>query len=476
MAEAGNCPVCPGETVLGGDLAPLCPACMGAARELVPRPLWLYDSALMRRVSAEMDMRGCLAVFRAAARLSQYDLADLTGWSRYQLSLWELGKRRALYNSLPMVVRFADAVGMPRLALLVPVALGPESLPDVDAVLEALGVDVDRRGFGGLAAGAAAALALPGAVVPARVTPAHVRYLRASLDCLYSREQSLGGATLVQPALRFWRLAARMLKESSHTDAVRHQLLRVGGDLALCAGSLALDSGDVPQARRLYAAALKMAAEAGVDVLTVHALERLSDLASYVARTGQDRATAKEGMRLAYQAADKARHTLMPRLHTLVALRHAHAASLLGDRAAFQSAITRARRELDRGPRVGEPGWMWYVDNTGIAYTEAQGYWSLGEMAKAEKLYRNVLDSGLNPCRCAYIRAGLSSALLASGASEDAISEGTAVLSVLEGGLASRKRLSELRPVRVAAGASKTSAAEEFCARFDAVERGLIAA
>jgi hypothetical protein len=44
------------------------------------------------------------------------------------------------------------------------------------------------------------------------------------------------------------------------------------------------------------------------------------------------------------------------------------------------------------------------------------------------------------------------------------------VLSALEGGMASIRTLKELRPVRIAA---EGTVAEEFCTRFDAVERKL---
>jgi transcriptional regulator with XRE-family HTH domain len=458
-----------------GRGVPLCTVCARAARDVVARPAWLHDSLLMRRVLADRNIPAVIAVCRAASGLSQHDLAAILGLGQPTLSCYERGKRRAVYD-IDLLMRFVDAVGMPRSALLSLVFSDPDAVLAGDRVLEVLGVDVDRRRFGALAAGTAAAFTLPDTPLPARVTPSHIRYLRAALDNLYTREQTIGGATLLQPALRYWQLASRMLKESSHTDAVRRQLLGVGGDLALGAGGLALDAGDVPLARRLYSAALELAGDAGDAVLTVHALERQSDLASYVARTSQDRAPAREGLQLAYQAVDEARYEPMPRLHALVAIRHAQAASLLGDKAAFRSAITRARRELDRGPRASEPGWMWYVDETGITYTEAQGLWSLGEMAPAEKLYRSVLDSGLEPCRRAYIGTGLIGALLGSGAREDAISEGNTVLSALEGGLTSVKRLAELRPVRVAAGASEKSGAEQFCARFDAIERDLTAA
>jgi len=211
-------------------------------------------------------------------------------------------------------------------------------------------------------------------------------------------------------------------------------------------------------------------------VLTVHALERQSRLTSEVARTVPDRAPAREALLLAHRAVDEARYEPVPRLHALVATRHAQAASLLGDKAAFRSAITRARRELDRGPRASEPGWMWYMDETEISAYEAQGYWNLGELARSAKLYRSVFNAGSAPHSRAYFGAELSRVLLDSGAHEDAIREGNAVLSVLEGGVTSVRNVTELRPVRVAADGSRKSGAEEFCARFDAAEQALTAA
>ena len=200
------------------------------------------------------------------------------------------------------------------------------------------------------------------------------------------------------------------------------------------------------------------------------AFDALSKLASHVARAGADRTPARDGLELAYRAADEARYEPMPRLNALVAIRHAEAASLLGDKTAFRSAITRARRELDRGPRASEPGWMRYVDETEITGVEAKGYWGLGEMDSAEKLYRGVLDRELKPLVRAFHGADLSRMLLGWGAREDAITEAVAVLSELENGVTSTRSLAELRPVRIAARRADN---EEFCTRYDAVERKL---
>jgi hypothetical protein len=71
--------------------------------------------------------------------------------------------------------------------------------------------------------------------------------------------------------------------------------------------------------------------------------------------TGPSREPARKALRLAFQAQDEGRYLTVPRLHALIALRHASAASLLGDKAAFQAAIIQARRELDRGPQDEKP-------------------------------------------------------------------------------------------------------------------------
>ena len=71
---------------------------------------------------ARGDLGAAVAMFRAAARLSQRELADLTGWSQPAVSLVETGRRDTLYD-IRELLKFADAVAMPREALL-PLLLG----------------------------------------------------------------------------------------------------------------------------------------------------------------------------------------------------------------------------------------------------------------------------------------------------------------------------------------------------------------
>ena len=275
-------------------------------------------------------------------------------------------------------LQFADAVGMPRAALL------PLVFADPDAGLAAgaedgTGMELSRRDFGGLAAAAGMAAVLPSVSVPRGVNSSHVRYWQACTDVLYARDRAVGGTVLLSPALQQWQRVRLALKEGAAGETGR-QLLAVAGELALCTGWIALDGGRLPLARPLYEEARELAAGAGDAVLAVHVLTNQSMLYAEMARTGPSREPARQALRLAFQAQEEGRYIPVPRLHALIALRHASAASLLGDKAAFQAAIIQARRELDRGPRDGDPPeWLRFVDETEITGVEARGWLNLGD-------------------------------------------------------------------------------------------------
>ena len=444
---------------------------MKAAREMPSRPLWLFDSPLLRQALAQVDLPAVLAILRAACGLSQRDLAAIVGWSPAALGYYERGMRDGMFDIRTML-QFADAVGMPRAALL------PLVCADPDASLAAgtedeMGTELSRREFGGRAAAAGAAAVLPPLSVPRGVTSSHVRYWQACTDALYARDRAVGGTVLLSSALQQWQRVRLALKDSAASEPVR-QFLAVAGELALCTGWLALDGGSLLVARPLYEEARELAASAGDVVLAVHVLTSQSMLYGEIARTGPSREPARQALRLAFQAQEEGRYVPVARLHALIALRHASAASLLGDKAAFQAAIIQARRELNRGPRDGDPPeWLRFVDETEVTGVEARGWLNLGDAHRSARLYRHVLAAGLSARNQVSYGAGLADALLKQGARQDAIAAAMDVLPALEGGVTSMRCLHRLRIVRQAAG--NTAGAREFCERFDAVERTLTA-
>jgi transcriptional regulator with XRE-family HTH domain len=464
------CPACrTGLLARRGD--PLCPTCMKASREMTSRPVWLFDSPLLRQALAQVNLSALPAIVRAACGLSQRDIAAMVGWSPAALSYYERGVRDGMFD-VRTVLQFADAVGMPRAALLPLVFADPDAGLAADIENRA-GMELTRRDFGGLAAAAGIVAVLPPVSAPRRVNSSYVRYWQACTDVLYARDRAVGGTVLLSPALQQWQLVRLAIKDSADGETGR-QLLAVAGELALCTGWIAMDGGRLPLARPLYDEARELAATGGDAVLSVHVLTNQSMLYAEMARTGLSREPARQALRLAFQAQEEGRYLPIPRLHALIALRHASAASLLGDKAAFQAGITQARRELDRGPRDGNPPeWLRFVDETEITGVEARGYLNLGDASRSAQLYRQVLASGLSTRNRASYGAGLADALLKQGARQEAVAVATEVLPVLEGGVTSMRCLNRLRLVRQAAG--NTAGAQEFCERFDAVERVLAA-
>ena len=114
----------PGVLARRGD--PLCPTCVKAAREMASRPLWVFDSLLLREALAQVNLAAVPAIVRAACGLSQRDLAAIVGWSPAALSYYERGVRDGMFD-IRTVLQFADAVGMPRAALLPLVSADPDA-------------------------------------------------------------------------------------------------------------------------------------------------------------------------------------------------------------------------------------------------------------------------------------------------------------------------------------------------------------
>lgn len=478
MSSIRVCPACRVSRLSRYNPDPLCAACVSAVRTAgLAAPAWLWDSAPMRQALARTDVGAVVAILRAATGLSQLELANLVeGWSQSTVSLIERGRRDTLYD-IRELLRFADAVDMPREALL-PVVLGqPDAILEVDDSVEPPGAMVDgvsRRSFNGMAAGLAASGLISPIRVPERVDAGHVRYLRACVERLNDRADELGGGAVLRQAVRQFARARAMLDDSDYTTEIGRRLLAVTAELGVLAGWQAYDCADHMLARRLYGDAALLANTADDSPLTVHVYAHMAQQSNDLARATQRRGLAREALRFTGRAADAARHEPSPRLHALIALRQAGAYATLGDELAFRSAIARARTELDRGLHPADPRWSRFVTESEISHHEAGGRLALGQPSRATALYAAELDDpGRSRRDQVSRRAGLAAALLVEGDRSAAFAEGTTVLTdVGERGLTSTRILNKLRPLRTAAD---KAAAEEFRVRFDVAERALTA-
>lgn len=469
------CRVCRVTVLSRYNCDPLCSGCARAAREVSGVvPGWVWDSDPLRAALARVDLAAFVVLVRSAAELSQTGLGNLVeGWSQSLVSLTERGLRDTVYD-IRALLAFTDALGMPR------TALAPLILGAADATLDgedlatqrgADTMDITRRGFTTMGAGLAMAAVLP---VPQRVDLAHVRYLQSAVIRLRDQDDTVGGGGVLPQCLRLYAQARRMLDESDYTAAVGRELLVVTADLGIDSAWSAYDADNQPFARRLYeqSALLVDSAEDSAQRAYLYAnmVQQSTCLARYTARTD----LAREALRFADRATDAARHDPSPALHALISLRRSLAHAQLGDEVAFRSAISTARRELDRGPHEADTVRTRFVGHSEITGYEALGRAQLGAHAQATRLHEAVLDdTARSPRDQAYYRALLARNLVAAGDPEHAISHGLAILPNLGSSLTSIRTLRELQPVRDAANGT---AAAEFRDRFDAARHALRAA
>jgi len=450
MRAVMACPACrTGVVARRGD--PLCESCVKAAREMAARPSWVFDSPLLRQALAEVNLPAVPAIVRAASGLSQRDLAGLAGWSAAALSYYERGRRDGMFD-IRSVLLLADAIGMPRTALLPLVLASPDTgagaSPGVTTAPNAV---------------------MTSAAAPPGVTAALVRYWRASADALYNQALEVGGAALLPPAWHLWR-QVRLALHSGRINSAGGQFEDAAGEVALCAGRIALDCGRFRLARSLLSEARTLAGQAENLVLRASALADESLLACETP-TG-DRDSARQALLLAFQAQEEGRYLPVPRLHALIAMRHAAAVSLLGDKTAFANAIATARRELDRDTRQGDlPGWQRRVSKTEITISEAAGYLNLSEADRSAGAFRELLAGSLSGRDRARCGAGLARALLSLGDPGEAVATAKEVMPAIESETAPAWCLNQLRAVRQATACLPDAA--DFGERFDLAERTL---
>ena len=475
------CPSCKATVLSRYNTAPVCAACLRSARAGVQVPSWLWDSLPMRQALARKDVGAVVAILRGTAGLTQLDLANLVdGWSQSTVSLIERGRRDTLYD-VRELLRFADAAGMPRKALL------PLIFSDPDATLETSGdVEIgeedmnraegmDRRTFGEMAGGLLAGALLPGFVIPDRVDMTQVRYLRGCLRQIRDGYQSGGGGSVLEHARRYFSWARRLLEDGDYTETVGRELLTVAAELGEACGWAAYDRNHQHLARRLYTEAGLLATDSGDATISAHVYTNLAQQATFLARSTGRKGIAREALRHTARAADIARHEPSPRLHALIALREAMAHAELGDELAFRAAISTARRELERGSHPSDPPWAGFVTFSEITGFEAAGYETLPKgkgtgPERAASLYREVLEDSNRSARDrVFYRSRLAGALLRTGDTRQSLIEGDAVLSAVPGVLSARSVI-ELRPLRAAAEKAKN---EEFCAHYDAATKAL---
>ncbi len=299
------------------------------------------------------------------ARLAEA-LCDASGRptvTRHDVSRWERG-RRVPRAWLPYLAEVLN-VSRERLELATVTDAGPEPaetladlLPPGDAVAP-LSARTGRR------VGESTAIDLA----------ARAHGLRLADDVL-------AGGDLIGPAFRELDAAVRVLRESTHTDAVRRELLRAVGELAQIAGWVASDAAD-PRAEATYRLGLDAGREAGDKPL---AAQLAGSLGYHLVNNGR----VADGAALSVAAVTEAGPDAPGKTRALFHDRAAWALTQAGDAQAAMRSLGEAHEAL--GEDSGDaPDWAYWVSEAELEVMDARVYTELRRPIRAIPLLSRVL-------------------------------------------------------------------------------------
>lgn len=293
-------------------------------------------------------------------------LCDVSGRptvTRHDVSRWERGKRvpRAW---LPYL---AEAMDVPRERLERATATDAE--PEPAETLEDLLPPGDT-------------VAPLSARTGRRVGESAAVDLAARAHGLRLADDVLAGGDLIGPVFRELDAAVRVLRESTHTDAVRRELLRAVGELAQIAGWVASDAAD-PRAEATYRLGLDAAGEAGDKPL---AAQLAGSLGYHLVNNGR----VADGAALSVAAVTEAGPDAPGKTRALFHDRAAWALTQAGNAQAAMRSLGEAHEAL--GKDAGDaPDWAYWVSEAELEVMDARVYTELRRPVRAIPLLSRVL-------------------------------------------------------------------------------------
>ncbi|GAA3371817.1 hypothetical protein GCM10020367_24120 [Streptomyces sannanensis] len=327
--------------------------------------------------------------------------------------------------------------------------------------------DVLRRAFmtSGSATVAAVSLGLgPGPV--RRAGESEVNAVAEAVRQIRLLDDRHGADSLYQRAAQPLRTAYMLLDANTARQATSDRLHAGVGELAISVGWLAHDSGRYNDARSHYAEALATARMAGDPALEAHAFCNTSFLA-------RDMRRPREAVRAAQAGIRAAQHIGSSRLPALLTLREAGGWAGLGDRAACEAALSRAKTLFAHGTRDADPEWMSFFAEAELELLEAQCRATLGDWSHAARHARRAaaLQSPLFARNLALYRAELAGDLARAGVPDEAAAAGHQVMDLLGEVQSSRIRAMLSDTVRVLLPHRRAAGVSSFLERHAATQR-----
>ncbi|GAA2188722.1 helix-turn-helix domain-containing protein [Micromonospora lupini] len=247
----------------------------------------------------------------------------------------------------------------------------------------------DRRRFNvlaalaGLAAGGHTYLLAGPAEVPGNISLEQVRLAGSLVDDLRQADAVAGADLLCDVAIHAHARLSAWAARASYSREVGDALQSALADLSIEAAWLAIDADRRSEARPYLHEAITRARIADDPQVEVRALTHLS-LLIRESQPGESLHCAEAALRISAGWAT-------PRLTTLLHLRRAPAYAVLGDASGFSREMTKARRELDRGPHEDDQGFVHFVNDQELKGIEGLSFLALGRAERAVQSLRAII-------------------------------------------------------------------------------------
>ncbi|GGU56016.1 Tat pathway signal protein [Streptomyces albospinus] len=362
--------------------------------------------AALLREAGWSQPQAAAAVARVATECGARELEAI---SRSHISMWVLGTKPS--GRAPHILRETLSRRLGRRLTLVDLGLEGEATGQTESgsdwsvdpltVLAELGsddLDMHRRKLLAATAYSAASLVLPAAswwaAAPAaaakrpavssrQVTQIDIEDVR-DLTAFYSaRDQQRGGASGRSALAGHLRdEAVPLLGSRFSTEQIRRETYSAVAEMTYLAGWMAFDASEHRTAQRYLTVAARIAAEAGDGPLGGHILRALAHQAVDLGHPRRALALADSSM--SRDRYGQASH----REKALLAIVHARALAVDGDRAGTLAAISRAERDLARADSDDAPSRVGFFQDASLAHETACALRDMGQSRDAEIHFR----------------------------------------------------------------------------------------
>ncbi|MGI8309280.1 hypothetical protein [Saccharopolyspora hattusasensis] len=183
-------------------------------------------------------------------------------------------------------------------------------------------------------------------------------------------------------AARLFHSTSARLASGKYSPVIERDLAAVTAELGEVAGWLAFDAMQYDDARSLNLEALHLAGLAGDRDMELFLLGNM-------AMQAQETARPREALRTVQLMET---FTLSPRLRAMTGMRHARAASDLGDQHSF-AVMRRAQSDLSSSVRSTDPDWAWWITEHELQAHEGGMWRAVGEPSRAVDCYYAAVES-----------------------------------------------------------------------------------